>query len=60
MSKYLEVPHYRAYQRHCFEEIKHGRTFLDLRYYRVLMEAMVHDLHDQEQKRRELLQLRPL
>ena len=55
-SKYLELPHSREYQRHCFEEIHHGRTFVDRHYYRVLMEAMVSDLHDPEQKRRELLQ----
>ena len=55
-SKYLELPHSRAYQRHCFEEIQHGRTFVDRHYYRVLMEAMVNDLYDPEQKRRELLQ----
>ena len=55
-SKYLELPHSRAYQCHCFEEIQHGRTFVDRHYYRVLMEAMVHDLYDPEQKRRELLQ----
>ena len=55
-SKYLELPHSRAYQRHCFEEIQHGRTFVDRHYYRVLMEAMVSDLYDPEQKRRELLQ----
>ena len=55
-SKYLELPHSRAYQRHCFEEIQHGRTFVDRHYYRVLIESMVSDLHDPEQKRRELLQ----
>ena len=55
-SKYLELPHSRAYQRHRFEEIQHGRTFVDRHYYRVLMEAMVSDLYDPEQKRRELLQ----
>ena len=55
-SKYLELPHSKAYQRHRFEEIQHGRIFVDRHYYRVLMEAMVSDLHDPEQKRRELLQ----
>ena len=55
-SKYLELPHSRAYQRHRFEEIQHGRTFVDRHYYRVLIESMVSDLHDPEQKRRELLQ----
>ena len=55
-SKYLELPHSRAYQHHCFEEIQHGRTFVDRHYYRVLMEAMVNDLYDPEQKRRDLLQ----
>ena len=55
-SKYLELPHSRAYQRHRFEEIQHGCTFVDRHYYRVLIESMVSDLHDPEQKRRELLQ----
>ena len=55
-SKYLELPHSRAYQRHRFEEIQHGRTFVDRHYYRVLIESMVSDLYDPEQKRRELLQ----
>ena len=55
-SKYLELPHSRAYQRHSIEEIQHGRTFVERHYYRVLMEAMVSDLHDPEQKRRELLE----
>ena len=55
-SKYLELPHSRAYQRHRFEEIQHGRTFVDRHYYRVLIESMVSALHDPEQKRRELLQ----
>ena len=55
-SKYLELPHSRAYQRHRFEEIQHGRTFVDRHYYRVLIESMVSDLHDPEQRRRELLQ----
>jgi hypothetical protein len=54
--KYLELPHSRAYQRHRIEEIQHGRTFVDRHYYRVLMEAMVSDLYDPEQKRRGLLQ----
>ena len=54
-SKYLELPHSRAYQRHRFGEIQHGRIFVDHHYCRVLMEAMVNDLHDPEQKRRELL-----
>ena len=54
--KFLELPHSRAYHRHCFEEIQHGRTFVDRHYYRVLIESMVSDLHDPEQKRRELLQ----
>ena len=55
-SKYLELPHSRAYQRHRFEEIQHGRTFVDRHYYRFLIESMFSDLHDPEQKRRELLQ----
>ena len=54
--KFLELPHSRAYQRHCFEEIQHGRTFVDRHYYRVLIESMVSNLHDPEKKRRELLQ----
>ena len=40
-SKYLELPHSRSYQRHCFEEIQHGRTFVDRHYYRVLIESLV-------------------
>ena len=55
-SRYLELPHSSAYQRHSIEEIQHGRTFVDRHYYRVLMEAMVNDLYDPEQKRRALLQ----
>ena len=55
-SRYLELPHSSAYQRHSIEEIQHGRTFVDRHYYRVLMEAMVNDLYDPEQKRRELLE----
>ena len=43
-SKYLELPHSRAYQRHRFEKIEHGRTFVDPHYGRVLIEAMVNDL----------------
>ena len=39
--KYLELPHSIAYQRHRFEEIQPGRTFVDRHYYRVLVEAMV-------------------
>ena len=54
-SKYLELPHSRAYQRHCFEEIQHGRTFVDRHYYRVLMEAMVSDLYDPKRKQLKLL-----
>ena len=54
--KFLELPHSRAYQRHCFEEIQHGRTFVDRHYYRVLIESMVSNLHDPEKKQRELLQ----
>ena len=55
-SKYLELPHSRAYQRHSIEEIQHGRTFVDRHYYRVLLDSMVNDPYDPEQKRRELLQ----
>ena len=54
-SKYLELPHSRAYQRHRFEEIQHGRTFVDRHYYRVLMEAMVSDLYDPKRKQLKLL-----
>ena len=54
--KYLELPNSRAYQRHRFVDIQHGRTFVDRHYYRVLIESMVSDLHDPEQNRRELLQ----
>ena len=43
-SKYLELLHSRVYQRHRFEKIQHGRTFVDRHYGRVLMEAMVIDL----------------
>ncbi len=39
--KYLELPYSRAYQRHRFEEIQPGRTFVDRHYYWVLVEAMV-------------------
>ena len=53
--KFLELPNSRAYQHHRFEEIQHGRTFVDRHYYRVLIESMVSDLHDPEQKRHELL-----
>ena len=31
-------------------------AFVERHYYRVLIESMVSDLHDPEQKRRELLQ----
>ena len=55
-SRYLELPHSSAYQRHSIEEIQHGRTFVDRHYYRVLLDSMVKDLYDPEQKRRELLQ----
>ena len=55
-SRYLELPHSSAYQRHSIEEIQHGRTFVDRHYYRVLLDSMVNDLYDPEQKRRELLQ----
>ena len=55
-SKYLELPHSRAYQRHSIEEIQYRRTFVDWHYYRVLLDSMVNDLYDPEQKRRELLQ----
>ena len=55
-SKYPELFDSRACERHCFEEVQHGRTFVVRHYYRVLIESMVNDLHDPEQKRQELLQ----
>ena len=55
-SKYHEFPHSRAYQRHRFEEIQHGRTFVDRHYYRVLIEAMVSDLYDPKRKQLKLLE----
>ena len=55
-SKYLELPHSKAYQRHRFEEIQHGRTFVDRHYYRVLIESMVGDLYDPKQKQLKLLE----
>ena len=55
-SKYLELPHPKAYQRHRFEEIQHGRTFVDRHYYRVLIESMVGDLYDPKQKQLKLLE----
>ena len=54
-SKYLELPHSRAYQRHRFEEIQHGRTFVDRHYYRVLLDWMVNDLYDLKRKQLKLL-----
>ena len=56
LSKYHELPHSRAYQRHRFEEIQHGRTFVDRHYYRVLIEAMVSDLYDPKRKQLKLLE----
>ena len=55
-SKYLELPHSKAYQRHRFEEIQHGRTFVDRHYYRVLIEAMVSDLYEPKHKQLKLLE----
>ena len=55
-SKYLELPHSKAYQRHRFEEIQHGRTFVDRHYYRVLIESMVVDLYDPKQKQLKILE----
>ena len=55
-SKYLELPHSRAYQRHRFEEIQHGRTFVDRHYYRVLLNSMVNDLYDPKRKQLKLLE----
>ena len=54
-SKYHELPHSRAYKRHRFDEIQHGRTFVD-RHYRVLIEAMVSDLYDPKRKQLKLLE----
>ncbi len=54
--KYLELPNSRAYQRHCFVDIQHGRTFVDRHYYRVLLESMVKDLYDPKRKQLKLLQ----
>ncbi|MAA67331.1 MAG: hypothetical protein CL915_00890 [Deltaproteobacteria bacterium] len=55
-SKYLELPHSKAYQRHRFEEIQHGRTFVDRHYYRVLIESMVVDLYGPKQKQLKILE----
>ena len=55
-SKYLELPHSKAYQRHRFEEIQHGRIFVDRHYYRVLIESMVGDLYVPKQKQLKLLE----
>ena len=54
-SKYFELPHSRAYQRHRFEEIQHGRTFVDRHYYRVLLESMVNDPYDPQRKQLNLM-----
>ena len=55
-SKYLELPPTRAYQRHRFEEIQHGRTFVVRHYYRVLLDSMVNDLYDPKRKQLKLLE----
>ena len=55
-SKYLELPHSRAYQRHSIEEIQYRRTFVDWHYYRVLLDSMVNDLYDPKQKQLKLLE----
>ena len=55
-SKYLELPHSRAYQLHHFEKIQHGCTFVDWYYYRVLIEAMVSDLYDPKRRQFKLLE----
>ena len=55
-SKYFELPHSRAYQRYRFEEIQHGRTFVDRHYYRVLLDSMVNDLYDPKRKQLKLLE----
>ena len=54
-SKYLDLPHSRAYQRHSIAEIQHGRTFVDRHYYRVLLDWMVNDLYDLKRKQLKLL-----
>ena len=54
--KYFELPNSRAYQRHRFVDIQHGRTFVDRHYYRVLLESMVNDLYDPKRKQLKLLQ----
>ena len=55
-SRYLELPHSSAYQRHSIEEIQHGRTFVDRHYYRVLLDSMVNDLYDPKRKQLKLLE----
>ena len=55
-SRYHELPHSSAYQRHSIEEIQHGRTFVDRHYYRVLLDSMVNDLYDPKQKQLKLLE----
>ena len=54
-SRYLELPHSSAYERHSIEEIQHGRTFVDRHYYRVLLDSMVNDLYDLKRKQLKLL-----
>ena len=55
-SRYLELPHSSAYQRHSIAEIQHGRTFVDWHYYRVLLDSMVNDLYDPKRKQLKLLE----
>ena len=55
-SRYLELPHSSAYERHSIEEIQHGRTFVDRHYYRVLLDSMVNDLYDPKRKQLKLLE----
>ena len=55
-SRYLELPHSSAYQRHSIAEIQHGRTFVDRHYYRVLLDSMANDLYDPKRKQLKLLE----
>ena len=55
-TKYLELPHSRAYEHHHFEEIQHGLPIFDRHYYRILIKAMVSDLYDPKRKQLKLLE----
>ena len=55
-SKYLELYILGHTSTIVCEKILHQCILVGRHYYRVLMEAMVSDLYDPEQKRRELLQ----